>query len=179
MSVYEVRLTHTGFTSFSVSPAECKIRGNGTVVLYGLLYGLEKVGDNDDINYYGTLQLDMDMDICSADRNGGGEDNLCKMTAVGSGPVKTKLDIYFDGRGGYVNIDDSGGPFMRSLTGNCGQLQMDEEKPMIPFKTIATIFNGRDLPMLTNRTLRVGRYVEDDHEGNVTVVDVLRQLRIR
>ncbi len=47
---------------------------------------------------------------------------------------------------------------------------------MVPNKTIASIFNGRDLPMLTNRTLRVGRYVETG-SGNETVVEVLRKVR--
>jgi hypothetical protein len=47
---------------------------------------------------------------------------------------------------------------------------------MTPNETGAVIFNGRDLPMLTRRTLRVGTYVEKpgDHE---TVVEVLRKVR--
>ena len=52
---------------------------------------------------------------------------------------------------------------------------VDEEK-MVPNKTIASIFNGRDLPMLTERRLRVGRYVETEDQ-NETVVEVIRKIR--
>src|SRR4030095_1425776 len=65
LSVYEVRITHTGYTSFYTGPAECGIRSKGKVVLAGLLSGSEKVADDDDIMYRGTLQMDMDIDICS------------------------------------------------------------------------------------------------------------------
>jgi hypothetical protein len=176
LSIYEVRLTHTGFTTFLTGPPECPIRPDGRVTLTGLLYGAENVPADDDIVYTGTLQLDMDMDICSVD-GADDQNNLCGMRAVGSGPVYTTLEIYFDNRGGYIKIENKSASFLRSLTGTCGQLQKDEERTMIPNKTIATIFNGRDLPMLTSRTLTVGRFVEDDGEGNVTVVEVLRVIR--
>ncbi len=176
LKAYEVRFTHTGFTTFFGGPSECPIRANGKVVLYGIVYGAENVPADDDINYLGTLQLDMDIDICSVDGQGDNA-NLCSMRAIGSGQVNTTLDIYFDARGGYVKIENKSINFLRSITGTCGHEQMVEEKGMIPNKTIATIFNGRDLPMLTNRTLTLGRFVEDDGEGNVTVVEVLRVIK--
>ena len=175
LSIYEVRLTHTGYTSFAGSPGDCSIRSNGKVVLSGLLVGPENVDLHDDILYTGTLQLDIDIDICSAmteEAPGGGYPN-CGITVVGSGPVKTELEVYFDGRGGYVKILNVSGRFSKSLSGSCDQAQINEERAMVPIKTIASIFNGRDLPMLTNRTLRVGRYVETDGQ-NETVVEVLR-----
>ncbi|MEO7924107.1 MAG: Calx-beta domain-containing protein [Chitinophagaceae bacterium] len=175
-SAYEVRFTHTGFTTFFGGPSECPIRANGTVVLSGILFGAEKVGADDDIVYTGTLQLNMDIDLCSVD-GPGDQAKLCGMRLIGSGSVNTQLEIYFDQRGGYVKIENKSGSFLQSVTGTCGEEQMDEEKGMIPNKTMASIFNGRDLPMLTNRTLSVGRYVEDDGEGNVTVVEVLRKIK--
>ncbi|MEO6611993.1 MAG: Calx-beta domain-containing protein [Chitinophagaceae bacterium] len=175
-SAYEVRFTHTGFTTFFNGPSECVVRPNGSVVLSGILFGAEKVGADDDIVYTGTLQLNIDIDLCSAD---GKDDQakLCAMRVIGSGSVSTQLEIYFDQRGGYVKFENKTGSFLQSVTGTCGEEQMDEEKGMIPNKTMASIFNGRDLPMLTNRTLVVGRYVEDDGEGNVTVVEVLRKIK--
>jgi hypothetical protein len=47
----------------------------------------------------------------------------------------------------------------------------------VPNKSIASIFNGRDLAKLTDRTLRVVRYVEDDGAGNITLIEVLRKVR--
>lgn len=173
LSVYEVRFTHTGYTTFFGGPADCPIRSNGKVVLTGLLSGAENVASDDDIIYRGTLQLDIDIDICSATGEG---DNAkqCGITVVGSGPVKTELEIQFDSRGGYIKINNSGG-FMKSVKGSCDQAQMAEELTMVPNKTIASIFNGRDLPMLTDRTLRVGRYVETDGD-NETVIEILRKI---
>ena len=178
LSVYEVRLTHTGYTTFSGTPADCPIRSNGKVVLTGLLKGAENVPDDDDIRYTGTLQLDIDIDICSAktEEDPGGGYPLCGMTVTGAGVVNAELEIYFDGRGGYIKIKNESGRFTKSVYGTCDQAQIGEERTMVPNKTIAVIFNGRDLPMLTDRTLRVGRYVETDG-GNETVVEVLRAVR--
>jgi hypothetical protein len=52
---------------------------------------------------------------------------------------------------------------------------MNEEEDMVPNKTIASIFNGYELPMLKTRTLRVGRYAVSGESGE-TVVEVLRKL---
>jgi len=176
--VYEVRLTHTGFTTFFTGPGDCPIRSTGVVILTGLLFGIEDVSGDDDIEYRGTLHLTMDMDLCSVKREGG-EDKLCGMRVIGSGPVEAILKINYDQRGGYIKFENKGGPFLRSVTGTCDIPQMDEEETMIPNRTMASIFNGRDLPMLINRTLSVGRLVEDDGEGNVTVVEVLREIKLK
>jgi len=105
------------------------------------------------------------------------------MTVKGSGKVSAELTIYSDGqdiaREAYIKFDyDSTtlGRFTRSVVGNCDNREMVEEESMVPNKTIASIFNGRDLPMLTKRTLVVGRY--EEREGvHVTVVEVLRKVR--
>ena len=177
LSVYEVRFTFTGYVSFHGSPIDCPIRPNGTVVLNGLLAGAEKVAPDADINYSGTLQMDMDIDICSAKPGLSGDDaKNCGLTVFGSGPVKTELKILFDGRGAYILTKNESRKFLKSVTGSCDQEQMDEEFKMVPNETIASVFNGTDLPMLTNRTLRVGRYVIKNDEGE-TVVEVLRVVR--
>ncbi len=184
VSAYEVRFTFTGYTTFYVGPPDCPVRPNGRVVLSGLLSGAENVASDDDIVYKGTLQLKIDMDICSAMRLPNGEDKFCVMTVTGSGPVKTQLELYFNGpgqdsaRGGYIkfNYEPSLGTFQKSVTGDCEVQQVTEEQQMVPNKTIASIFNGYELPMLTDRTLRVKRYVVRGESGE-TVVEVLRKLQ--
>jgi hypothetical protein len=174
VTVYEVRLTYTGYTSLYGSPAGCPIRTNGKVVLSGLLKGAENVDADDDINYTGVLQLDIDMDICSVKRING-EDRLCGIRVLGAGAVKTELEIQSDQRGGYVKIENESHEFIKMAFGDCDNEQLIEEKDMIPNKTIASIFNGFDLPMLKTRTLLVGRYDETTDAGK-TVVEVLRKL---
>ncbi len=173
LSVYEVRLTYSGYTTFYGGPSECPIRSDGKVVLSGLLAAAVNVSSDDDIMYTGVLQLDIDIDICSAMRLPNGEDKLCGMRIIGSGPVKTELEIQSDQRGGYIKIENESGRFMRNVYGSCDKQQQLEELDMIPNKTIASIFNGRDLPKLTDRTLRVGKYVEKDGD-NEMLVEVLR-----
>jgi hypothetical protein len=181
LSEYEVRLTHTGYTSFYGDPDDCPIRDTGSVVLTGFLTGNENVAPDDDILYKGILQIKIDMDICSATRMANGEDRLCGMTVKGSGPVNTELEINSDGqdaaRGAYIkfNYEPTLGKFNKSVVGSCDSLQMAEEMNMIPNKTIASVFNGLDLPMLTTRRLQVGRFEEKDNK-NVTVVEVLRKV---
>lgn len=181
-STYEVRISHTGYTSFHGTPQDCPIRSNGTVILSGQLSGEEAVSPEDDIVYTGVLQLTIDMDICSAKRLANGEDKLCGMRVKGSGKVNVELAIYSDGQGNardaYIKFNHSPklGVFERSVAGDCDAAQMAEEKDMVPDKTIASIFNGRDLPMLTNRKLITGRFEETD-DGNVTVVEVIRKIR--
>ena len=77
LSEYEVRFTYTGYRSFYGGPPECLVNPNGKVVLTGLLKGVENVNPDDDIVYSGVLQLDINMDICSAKRLSNGEDKLC------------------------------------------------------------------------------------------------------
>ena len=176
-SVYEVRFTYTGYTSFHGTPSDCPIRPNGTVVLNGLLTGAENVASDGDIYYTGILQMDMDIDICSASQGLSGDDTKnCGITVIGSGPMKTELKINFDQRGGYIKTWNESGGFMKNVSGSCDKGQMDEELNMVPNETIASVFNGTDLPMLTNRTLRVGRYVVSAAEGEL-VVEVLRKVR--
>ena len=174
-SVYEVRLTCTGYTSLYGSPTDCPIRRNGKVVLSGLVSGAENVDADDDINYRGVLQLDIDMDICSVMRLPSGEDKLCGIWVLGCGEVNTELEIQGDQRGGYVKINGESNEFIKMAVGDCDNQQLIEEQDMIPNKTIAAIFNGYELPMLTNRTLRVGRYVVTG-DGIETVVEVLRKV---
>lgn len=179
---YEVKLTHTGYVAFSGTLQDCPIRSNGKVVLTGLLKGEENVDPADDIIYTGTLQITIDMDICSAKRLANGEDKLCGMTVKGSGPVRAELTIYSDGqdsaRGAYIKFeyDSTLGRFSRSVVGNCDHKEMVEEEEMVPNETIASIFNGRDLPMLKGRRLRIGQFIERDGL-NITVVDVLQKIR--
>lgn len=179
---YEVKLTHTGYIAFSGTLQDCPIRSNGKVVLTGLLKGEETVDAADDIIYRGTLQINIDMDICSVKRLANGEDKLCGMTVTGAGPVRTELTIYSDGqdsaRGAYIKFeyDSTLGRFSRSVVGNCDHKEMVEEEEMVPNETIASIFNGRDLPMLTERKLRPRQFIERDGL-HITVVEVLRKVR--
>lgn len=174
---YEVRLTFTGYTSlYSSDPlADCDIRKNGKVILSGFLSGVENVDPDDDINYTGVLQDSIDMDICSVKRLPNGEDKFCYMTVTGSGPVYTELDIYSDGqgnpRGAYIKINYNStlGKFTRKVVGNCNPNEMVEEENMVPNKTIASIFNGAELPINT-RTLKRGvTYVETGPSGKVEI----------
>jgi hypothetical protein len=181
LPTYEVRLSFTGYTTFHAVPPDCPIRSNGKVILSGLVSGNEPVNSDDDIMYTGTMQLDMDMDICSAKRVGG-EDKLCGMTVIGSGVVNIELELYFNGpgqdsaRGGYIKMENKSGSFLRLVFGSCDQDQMNEEQNMVPNETIASIFNGYELPMLIKRTLRQGRYTVTGEAGE-TVVEVLRKIQ--
>jgi hypothetical protein len=181
---YEVRFTFTGYTTLYAGPPDCPVRTNGKVVLGGLLSGIENVNSYDDIVYTGTLQLDINMDICSVKRLSNGEDKFCVMTVTGKGPVKTQLELYFNGpgqdssRGGYININYNTklGPFTKSVTGDCDPTETNEEQTMVPNKTIASIFNGAELPMLKTRTLRKGTYVETGPSGKLEI-EVLRKVQ--
>ncbi len=176
-AVYEVIISFTGYTSFADSAGACAIRKDGVVVLSGLLSGLENVASDDDIIYTGTLEMIMDIDICSVTRSfNDDDDHLCGITVNGSGKVYTELEIYYDGRGGYITIEDRTGQFIRTVTGNCGPEQQDAEWTMVPNKSIASVFNGKDLSKLVSRTLRKGIYTDTDKDGNKTVVEVLRKI---
>jgi len=177
-AVYEVIISFTGYTSFGGTAEECGIRKDGVVVLSGYLTGIENVASDDDIVYTGNLEMIIDIDICSVHRlPGSDEDRFCGIRVNGSGTVYTELEIYYDNRGGYLKIENKDGRFIRVVTGECGE-QVDEEWTMVPNKTIASVFNGKELPMLTTRTLRKGPYdVETDKDGGRTVVEVLRKIR--
>lgn len=183
-AVYEVIISFTGYTSFGGTPDVCGIRPDGVVVLSGYLTGSENVRWDDDIMYTGNLEMMIDMDICSAHRLPNGEDELCGIRVSGSGTVFTELTLYFgtdtlnrfDGRGGYIKIENKDGKFRRVVTGSCTDGQLDEEWVIVPNGSISSVFNGYELPMLTSRTLRKGTYTQTD-DGNVTVVQVLRKIR--
>jgi hypothetical protein len=175
LSTYEVRLTYTGYVSLYGIPTDCPIRHNGRVILTGLLTGAEDVDTDDDINYRGVLQLDIDIDVCSVMRLANGEDRFCGIRALGFGEVNTELEVQFDQRGGYIKIENKSNEFIRLAGGSCDEPQRMEEQDMIPNKSISSIFNGFELPMLTNRTLTVGRYVTTGDTAE-TVVEVLRKL---
>jgi hypothetical protein len=119
----------------------------------------------------------IDMDICSAHRLPNGEDELCGIRVAGSGTVFAELEVYFDGRGGYIKIENKDGRFKRVVSGSCADGQIDEEWGMVPNRSISSIFNGYELPMLISRTLSKGIYTETDNDGNKTVVQVLRKVR--
>ncbi|MGE5108189.1 MAG: hypothetical protein ACM3H8_11635 [Sphingobacteriales bacterium] len=178
LTEYEVRITHIGYMILYGSLEDCQIRKDGNVELHGMLSGNENVGPDDPILYTGVLQLSIDMDICSAMRVNG-EDKLCSMTVKGSGPVKTELEIDSSAGYGYIKIkyDTALGKFQRSVVGTCDHKQLVEEENMVPNESIASIFNGRELRMLTNRTLRVGRRYVERADDNETVIEVLRVIR--
>ena len=178
-AIYEVIISFTGYTSlFGENTEECGIRKDGVVVLSGLLTGRENVASDDDIIYTGNLEMIIDIDICSVTRSpNNSEDKFCGIRVDGSGTVYTELEIYYDKRGGYIKIENKDGRFRRTVTGECDEAQVDEEWTMVPNKSIASVFNGKELPMLLRRTLHVGQYINTDDQGNKTVVEVLRKIR--
>ena len=169
--IYEVRLTFKGFMSFFGGLQDCPVRPDGKVIMNGLLAGRENVTADEDISYTGTLQMDMDIDICSVDTR---DNDTCRITIIGSGVVKTELKVSFDGRGAYIQLGKASDRFVKNVSGTCDSLQIAEEFTMVPDKTIASAFNGTELAMLINRTLRVGRYVQPGPDGTEIVVEVLR-----
>ena len=102
----------------------------------------------------------------------------CAITVTGSGLAKTELEIYYDGRGGYIKITDTTSRgFTKHAGGTCEPFEIGEEHKMIPLKTIATIFNGLELPMLTQRTLREGPSQILQIDGGEVLVEVVRKIR--
>ncbi len=80
-------------------------------------------------------------------------------------------------RGGYIQMrDTTSRGFTKHVTGSCDQEQLDEERDNVPLNTKACLFSGSELPMLTQRTLRVGRYVGTGDLVGV-VVEVLRKVK--
>ena len=163
---HQVEFNVTGFTSlFGNDPDVCGARTNGHVTLSGILTGNEAVAESDDVTYRGVLQMDMDMDICSVMRLPNGEDKECALSVFGYGPIPVELEIREGARGGYIKFDDYQGaslPFISNVSGSCDPEQTDEERPMVPYKTMASVFNGFELPMLTGKTLYPGQW----HEGS-------------
>jgi hypothetical protein len=179
LAEYEVRFTFTGYIPANGGVENCKVNEKGKATLSGILKGNENAGEDDPVLYTGTLQISVNIDICSIRREANGEDKFCTMTVTGSGPVNTELELDPTAGYGYIKIkyDPSLGKFTRSVSGSCDQFQMSEEQKMIPNETAAAIFNGRELPMLTERTLRKKQYPSDKGAESETVVEVLRKIR--
>jgi hypothetical protein len=185
-SVYEVAFVYNGYLSlYAATAQECGANPSGIVVLSGLLEGVEDVDPYDDISYTGTLQMIMGIDVCSVTRTADGQDKHCALRVSGSGTVDAELEIYFgsdssgkfDGRGGYMKIQNKDGRFMRTVAGDCDAQQIDDEWVGVPNKSIASVFNGYELPMLRSRTLVPGVYSVTDSQGNKTTVNVVRKIR--
>lgn len=179
LAEYEVRFTFTGYIPSNGGSENCIVNEKGNATLMGILKGYENTGDDDPVLYTGTLQINFTIDICSIRRLANGEDKFCTMTVSGSGPVNTELEL--DPAAGYgyikINYDPALGKFTRSVSGDCDQLQMTDEEKMIPNDTEAAIFNGRELPMLTEKTLRKKQYPADKGADGETVVEVIRKIQ--
>jgi hypothetical protein len=179
LAEYEVRFTFTGYIPSNGGVENCHVNEKGKAILSGILKGNENAGKNDPVLYTGTLHISIAIDICSAKRETDGEDKFCIMTVTGSGPVKTELEIDPAAGYGYIKIkyDTTLVKFIRSVNGSCDQVQMIEEQNMVPNETVAAIFNGFELPMLKDRTLRKGPYPPHKSAEGETVVEVLRKIQ--
>jgi hypothetical protein len=181
LAAYEVKFTFIGY--IELYGDKCHVNDTGKVILRGVLEGNEKTAPDDPVLYIGTLQLSIHIDICSAKREANGEDKFCVMNVNGSGPVKVELEIDESAGYGYIKFkyDASLGQFQRSVNGSCDQLQMTEEQKMIPNETIAAIFNGLQLDMLsgikTLGQLQLNKEYSDKMEYGIVNVQVLRKVR--
>jgi Calx-beta domain-containing protein len=186
-SAYQVLFEYKGYTTLGGTLADCHIRRNGRVFLNGILEGLETVGrkdDPDDVVYTGNLWMNINMDVCSVERDEKADppDRYCYMSVVGLGYVTTDLQIdSLDGYA-YIKIDCDTTKFYRNVVGDCFS-QLGGEQQNVPNNSIASIFNGLKFEMLIDatgrplRTLRKGRYSQTDDDGNVTTVEVIRKIR--
>lgn len=186
LAEYEVKFTYTGFTTHFGGFEHCHVNDRGQVILSGVLMGNENTGADVPVLYIGSLLLSINgMDICSAKREANGEDKFCLMTVKGSGYVNVELELDPSAGYGYIkfNYDSTDkkllkfGKYQGSVQGTCDGLQMIEEQKMIPNETIASIFNGKELPMLNERTLKKKPYSSDKEPDGETVVEVLRKIR--
>ena len=179
LAEYEVRFMFTGYIPFSGGVENCLVNEKGKVILSGILKGNENMGKEVPVLYTGILQISINIDICSVKREANGEDKFCTITVTGAGPVNTELEMDPAAGYGYIKIkyEPSLGKFVRSVNGNCHQAQMTGEEKMIPNETVAAIFNGRELPMLTERTLRKKLYPAVKSAEGITEVEVIRKLR--
>jgi hypothetical protein len=177
LAEYEVKIMFTGYTTLYGNIDNCDMGNPGQVVLSGILSGNENTGQDDTVLYTGVLNLSIKMSICSVKRQNG-EDKWCVMNVTGNGPVNTELELDPSVGYGYIKIqyEPSLGKFERSVNGTCDQTQMIEEQNMVPNETIAAIFNGRELPMLSERTLRKTIYPSDIAPDGETVVEVIRKI---
>jgi hypothetical protein len=189
-SAYVVSFKYTGYTTLGGTLADCHVRRNGRVYLTGILEGNEKLDPDpnyryDPVLYTGNLWMNIDMDICSVERdeNADPPDRFCYMSVVGIGSVTTELEIDSSAGYGYIKIDCDTTKFYRNVVGDCSS-QLGGERQNVPDNSIASIFNGLRLEQLIDvatghqlRTLRTGEYSQTDIDGNVTTVRVLRKIR--
>jgi hypothetical protein len=160
-AVYEVRFSFTGHLGSLASAPDCPVRDNGTAVMSGRVWGIEAVRRSDDIVYYGTLDLRVDLDLCEATRDGNSsEDRLCTLTVVGGGPVDVELSVYADDRGGYVKARRGKGIFGARAEGNCGTTANNAEVKAFPDNSQANPFNGTELDVPSGPLMR-GQYEND------------------
>jgi hypothetical protein len=184
-SAYQVSFEYHGYATLGPTLADCHVRRNGRVYLSGILEGLENVSRKDDVFYTGNLWMNINMDICSVERdeNADPPDRYCYMSVAGLGYVDTELQIdSLDGYA-YIKIDCDTAKFYRNVVGDCFS-QLGGEQQNVPNNSIASIFNGLKLEMLIDvatgsplKTLRKGVYSYTDEEGNVTTVTVARKIR--
>ena len=123
---YEVRFTFTGYIPSNGGVENCVVNEKGKAILSGILKGNENAGNDDPVLYTGTLQISINVDICSVKREANGEDKFCTMTVTGSGPVNTELEIDPAAGYGYIKIkyDQTLGKFARSVSGSCDKFQI-------------------------------------------------------
>jgi hypothetical protein len=169
LAAYEVKFTFTGY--IELYGDECHVNDTGKVILSGVLEGNENLSP---IFYFGNLQLSIHLDICSV-RRVDGEDKFCVMNVNGSGPVKTELEGHYI----KINYDSTLGTFKRKVNGTCDPAEMIEEQNMIPNESIASIFNGLELTMLSRTLgqLQVNKEYSDRMEYGIVKVQVLRKIR--
>ena len=176
-SAYEVLITYIGYIEDGGGDSiKCPVRPRGHVTLKGILTGYEKVSDDNRIIYTGQLDMDIDIDICRVERLASGEDEFCALQVTGKGVVLAELKMV---RPGYITIHHDStkhGQFIKSAGGKCYS-QIVEERQMVPNETIASVFNGTELPMLTELPLRKVIYpVQRTADGEI-IVEVLRKIR--
>lgn len=173
LAVYEVRFTFTGFRGALAGAEGCPVRRNGLAVMTGLVSGDERVPADDDIEYTGTLDFQVNLDLCEVHRVGG-EDRLCAISVIGAGALQAQLAAYEGDRGGYIQAEEPAGVLVSSIFGSCGEGLIPEERKNFPTNSQANVFNGESLATVT-RPLRVGRFV-DPASPNM-VLEVLRKIR--
>jgi hypothetical protein len=112
------------------------------------------------------------------------------MSVASFGDVMTELKLDTSAHEGYgyiqIHYDPTKNYFAyKTVVGSCFS-QLGGELQNIPDNSIASVFNGRELPMLIDRStgrpqqlkiLRVGVYSQTDNEGNVTLIRVKRKIR--
>lgn len=192
-SAYLVTFDYFGYTSLGGDLTNCHVRRNGEVFMTGVLYGDENVGRYEPVIYRGHTWMGIDMDICSVERDEQKDppDQFCNMSVGAFGGVTVELTLDTSAHEGYGYIQIHYDPTKdrswsnKTVVGSCFS-QLGGELQNIPDNSIASVFNGRELPMLIDRssgypkplrTLIEGEtYSQTDKEGNTTVIKVEQKL---